>query len=360
MTQLGWGFLGTGNIARQFAGGMASAQRGSLIAVASRSADSAQSFASKFNISSGYGSYDAMLRDPNVQAVYVSLQNSMHHEWTIKCLRAGKHVLCEKPFARDASESEEMFDVAQREGRVLMEAFMYRSHPQTLGVLDAIRRGEIGDVKLMKLSFCYRTNKIDDNVRFSHELAGGALMDVGCYCINLARAVARCVAQPPSAVGDGSPAEGGCATYAEPSAVQAHAVMHESGVDEQLTATLQFPNDILATMSCGMRVQADNAAQICGTDGFIEIPWPWKPPAGKAGFTIARSTPPRQDNTKAAGPPPRQWFSTEADRDLYAMEADDFAEAVLDGKPPRISREDTLGNMHVLDQMRAQIGLRWH
>jgi predicted dehydrogenase len=338
MTQLGWGILGTGNIARQFAGGMASAQRGSLIAVASRSADSAQSFASKFNISSGYGSYDAMLRDPNVQAVYLSLPNSMHHEWTIKCLRAGKHVLCEKPFARDASESEEMFDVAQREGRVLMEAFMYRSHPQTLGVLDAIRRGEIGDVKLMKLSFCYRTNKIDDNVRFSHELAGGALMDVGCYCINLARAVAG----------------------VEPSAVQAHAVMHESGVDEQVTATMQFPNDILATMSCGMRVQADNASQICGTEGFIEIPWPWKPPAGKAGFTIARSIPPRQDQPKtAASPPPRQWFSTEADRDLYAMEADDFAEAVLDGKPPRISRDDTLGNMRVLDQMREQIGLNW-
>jgi predicted dehydrogenase len=316
---------------------MASARRGTLAAVASRTADSAQSFASKFNISSGYASYDAMLRDPNVQAVYLSLPNSMHHEWTIKCLRAGKHVLCEKPFARDARESEEMFDVAQREGRVLMEAFMYRSHPQTLGVLDAIGRGEIGQVKLVKLSFCYRTNKIEGNVRFSHELAGGALMDVGCYCISLARAVAQ----------------------SDPVDVQAHALMHPSGVDEQVAATLKFAGGLLATMACGMRVQADNAGQICGTEGYIEIPWPWKPPVGKAGFTISRAGPPRQDSAKTTGPPPRQWFSTEADRDLYAMEADDFAEAVLDGKPPRISREDTLGNMRVLDRIREQIGLKW-
>jgi predicted dehydrogenase len=261
----------------------------------------------------------------------------MHHEWTIKCLRAGKHVLCEKPFARDAAEAEEMFDVAKQTGRLVMEAFMYRSHPQTLGVLDAIRRSEIGQIKLMKLSFCYRTNKIDGKVRFSHALAGGALMDVGCYCVNLARAVAN----------------------AEPFQVQAHATMHESGIDEELIASLQFPNAILATMACGMRVQADNSAQICGTEGYIEIPWPWKPPAGKAGFTIARSIPPRQDKASLPAPPPREWFSTEAPQDLYAMEADEFAEAVLDGNPPRISRDDTLGNMRVLDQMRRQIGLKW-
>ncbi len=337
MTLLQWGILGTGNIAGQFAAGIRTARRGALAAVASRSEDSARTFSQKHHIATAHSSYETILRDERVQAIYLSLPNSMHHEWTIKCLRAGKHVLCEKPFARDVAESEEMFDVAKREGRVLMEAFMYRSHPQTLGVLDAIRRGEIGQVKLMKLSFCYRTNKIDGNVRFSHALAGGALMDVGCYCINLARAVAN----------------------AEPSHVNAHAVMHESGVDEQLTASLEFPDGILATMACGMRVQADNTAQICGTEGYIEIPWPWKPPAGKAGFTIARSIPPRQDNPNIPAPPPRQWFSTEADRDLYAMEADEFAECVLDDKPPRIPREDTLGNMHVLDQMREQIGLKW-
>src|SRR4051794_38694370 len=119
--RISWGILGTGNIARQFAVGMASARRGTLLAVASRSAESATSFAEKFKVPSPYGSYDAMLRDPKVEAVYLSLPNSMHHEWTIKCLRAGKHVLCEKPFARDAAESEEMFDVAKQEGRVLME-----------------------------------------------------------------------------------------------------------------------------------------------------------------------------------------------------------------------------------------------
>jgi predicted dehydrogenase len=334
--QLRWGILGTGNIARQFAAGMKTAQRGTVTAVGSRATESAGNFAEMHAIA-GTHDYDGLLADSNVDAIYLSLPNSMHHEWTIKALNAGKHVLCEKPFAMDAAQAAEMFDVAQKRGRVLVEAFMYRSHPYVAAIDAAIAAGTIGQVRLIRTSFCYRTTKIAGNVRFDKSLGGGALMDVGCYCINFARHFASGM----------------------PDRVQASARMHASGVDEMTAATMQFAGGVLASFSCGMGVQADNTAAICGTDGYIEIPVPWKPMPGKGGYIIGRSTPPRQDQKDASAPtpPPRQSFQIDADRDLYALEADDFAQSVLDGKAPTISRDDTLGNMRVLDRIRAEIGL---
>jgi D-xylose 1-dehydrogenase (NADP+, D-xylono-1,5-lactone-forming) len=337
--RLRWGILGTGNIARQFAADVvSSARRSELTAVGSRTSDAARAFAQTFKVPAAHAGYDALLADATVDAIYLTLPNSMHHEWTLKSLAAGKHVLCEKPFAINEAHSREMFDAAERAERVLMEAFMYRSHPQTLGVLEAIGRGEIGRVQLIRASFCYRTTRIDGNVRFSADLAGGALMDVGCYCINLARVVAG----------------------AEPISIFAAATLHERGVDVNTAGTLQFPGGILASFACGMNIQTDNAAYICGDEGFITIPWPWKPPKGQAGYLIARSIPPLQDKKQGAlTPPPRQTIRTEADRDLYALEADEFAAAVLDGVPPRVSRDETIGNMRVLDAMRQQIGLHY-
>jgi predicted dehydrogenase len=259
----------------------------------------------------------------------------MHHEWTIKALASGKHVLCEKPLAVNAQQAEEMFDAAQKAGRLLVEAFMYVSHPQTKAVLETIRSGAIGTVRLVRTSFCYRTNKIDGNIRFSHPLAGGALMDVGCYCLNFSRLIMG----------------------VEPTSANAVARMHESGVDEMTAGVLGFPDGAAGTFSCGMRVQADNTASICGTDGYIEIPVPWKPPVAGAHFTIARSTPPKQDGPAAPSLPPRQTITADATGPLYAMEADDFAAAVLDGVPPAVSRANSLGNMRLLDQIRRQIGL---
>ncbi|MDB5357989.1 MAG: Oxidoreductase [Phycisphaerales bacterium] len=333
-TTLRWGILGTGNIARQFAASFGSARRGVLAAVGSRQSLSAQSFAQAHRIPAAFGSYEQVLHAKDVDAIYVSLPNSMHREWTIRALQAGKHVLCEKPIANNAAEAQEMFDVARRTGRLLMEAFMYRSHPLTLAVLDAVRGGAIGQVRLIRTSFCYRTTRVSGNIRFDPALAGGVLMDVGCYCVNFSRLIAG----------------------AEPSRVQAVGQMHESGVDEIAAAVLQFPGSITATFSCGMSVQADNAAHICGTEGFIEIPIPWKPPVQNATWTLAHSTPPKMDlAAKAITTPPRQTFTVSADRELYALEADDFAQAVFDGKPMRVSEEDSLGNMRVLDALRTQV-----
>ena len=333
--QLRLGIMATGNIAQQFCNGVRSGGRCALAAVGSRSAASAKAFAEKFGIPAAHGSYDGLLNDDRVDAVYISLPNSMHHEWTMKALRAGKHVLCEKPMAVTVAEAEAMFAEARRANRVLVEAFMYVSHPQTAHIMKAVEHGVIGELRLVRTSFTFRTKRVEGNIRFQPGLAGGALMDVGCYCVNFARLFAR----------------------SEVTRVSAVARLHPTGVDEVTSGTMQFANGVLATFNCGMTTQCDNTAHLCGTEGYIAVPWPWKPPATGATYTIAHNVPPRQDQPAASGPPPKQTVTVDAHAELYALEADDFAAAVLDGAPPKVRPEDTLANTRVLEQIRSQIGL---
>ncbi|MGE5611832.1 MAG: Gfo/Idh/MocA family protein, partial [Bacillota bacterium] len=172
---LRWGILGTGNIAQQFATGVRSSRRGALAVVGSRSQQSAQTFAQTHGIPTAFSSYEQVLASPDIDAVYIALPNTLHKEWTLKALQAGKHVLCEKPFAANAAESEEMFDVAEKTGRIVIEAFMYRTHPLTHAVLQTVRQGAIGQVKLIRTSFCYCTRRLQNNIRFNANLAGGSL-----------------------------------------------------------------------------------------------------------------------------------------------------------------------------------------
>ncbi|MCC6681015.1 MAG: Gfo/Idh/MocA family oxidoreductase [Phycisphaeraceae bacterium] len=329
---LRYGIMGAGNIARQFADGVRDAHRSTITATASRSLEKAKAF----NAGTPYGDYAALLDDPQVDAVYVALPNSMHHEWTLRCLAAGKHVLCEKPMASDEAQTREMFDAAQRAGLLLMEAFMYRCHPQTHAVLEQVRSGAIGKLKLIRTAFCYSTGKPQGNIRFDAALAGGALMDIGCYCISMARLLAGC----------------------EPTAMHAVGRLGASGIDEYATGVLDFPGDVIAEFCCGMTVQTNNTAIICGDEGYLEIPWPWKPQAERAVFIRDGQVPPRQDSGKQSRQP-RQEFVVNAGRPLYAVEADDFAQSVLDGKPLTVSKQDTLGNMHVLDELRRQVGVKF-
>jgi len=238
-------------------------------------------------------------------------------------------VLCEKPLATSSAEAEEMFDAADRAGRVLVEAFMYRAHPQTLAAVKAIRGGAIGQVRLIRTSFCYRTKKIEGNIRFDPTLAGGALMDIGCYCLDFSRLIAA----------------------VEPTGVVAQAIIGPQGVDTMASGSVTFENDILANFACGMSAQADNAALICGDEGWIRIPVPWKP-GSTSGFTIERQTPPRQDGAPA-GPPPLERVEIREERDVYAIEADAFADIVLNHATPFMSKADSLGTMRLLDGVRA-------
>ena len=334
---LRWGFLGTGNIARQFAEGLAGAEDSRAVAVGSRRADSASGFSRTHGIERAHASYEALLGDTGVEAVYLSLPNSMHHEWTLKALRAGKHVLCEKPLARTAAESEEMFDAAAKAGRLLVEAFMYRSHPLLHAVTERIDRGAIGQLLLIRASFCYCTTKIEGNIRFDRALAGGALMDVGCYCVDFARLFAG----------------------AEPTAIHAAAHKHETGVDDRVAGTISFANGVLASFNCGMTLHADNTASLCGSAGFIEIPVPWKPPARKARFLLKHSQRPLQDGSSQPMAPPVETFEVDAPKPLYALEADDFAASVRHNRPPTITRGESVGNMKILDEIRGQTGLEF-
>lgn len=330
--------MGTGNIARQFVSGLQNSPRHLVTAVGSRSPDAAKSFAAQNSIPVAFGDYESLLRDKSYDALYLSLPNSMHHDWTIRALSAGKHVLCEKPFAVTVDQAAEIFEAAEFSGKQVIEAFMYRAHPQTIETLKAVESGVIGDVKLIRTSFVYRTQRIAGNIRFDASLAGGAVMDVGCYCVNFSRAVAK----------------------SEPVEIKAIGQLHENGVDELASVVMKFANGIAAEFTCGMRVQGDNTAWICGTDGHISIPVPWKPQPGKAHYVIGRATPPKQD--LAAGvvaPPPRQVVEIADNRDVFLVEADAFADSVLDGKPPFITREDTLGNTRVLAEVRKQIGLNY-
>ncbi len=330
---LRWGILGTGNIARQFAAGVKGSARGVLAAVGSRSSTSAAEFAKVFQAPVAHGSYDALLDDPSYDALYISLPNTMHHEWTIKALRAGKHVLCEKPISVTLDEAREMFAVADECGRTLIEAFMYRAHPQTIKALQLVRSGVIGNVKLVRSSFCYRVRKTDGNIRFDASLAGGALMDVGCYCLSLSRMI----------------------TGEEPSELYGVNTRHPSGVDEQTSAVLKFPSGAVAEFTVGMMTQADNAAYICGDEGYLKIPVPWKPIPGRGEVILSHSIPPRQDNPAAKPTIPEPTvYQIDDDRPLYGIEADAFADSVVDSAPPFVSVQDTLGNMACLERLRGQ------
>lgn len=335
-SKLRWGLLSTGNIAGQFAHGLAGARRGRAISVASRTRKSAEQFAEQYGIEKAHGSYEALLDDDEVDAVYLALPNSMHHAWTLRALESGKHVLCEKPMACSAAETEQMFDAADRADRVLVEAFMYRSHPLLHAAVDQVRRGAIGRLRMIRTSFCYCTKRIEDNIRFDRGLAGGALMDVGCYCIDFAQWLAE----------------------AEPAAADATGHIHATGVDDVVVGTLRFADGLVASFTCGITVHADNTAYLCGDEGYIEIPVPWKPPTEKARYVVKHSPPPRQDKPAVVVPPPIQAFEVDGLKPLYALEADDFAATVLDAAPPRVTREQSMRTARTLDQLRNQIDTR--
>ena len=342
MSKLRFGILSTGNIARQFIEGInGGAERAQVVAVGSRSIDSAKAFADQYGIATAHGSYDDVLADPEVDAVYNALPNLYHKEWTLKALAAGKHVLCEKPMGMDAAEVREMFAAAEASGKLLIEAFMYRTHPQTQAVIQAVRDGAIGNVKTIRATFCYRTHKIQGNTRFDQSLGGGAIMDIGCYCVDLCRQI----------------------TGENPSKILASGRLHEStdggAIDVSASGVLQYPSGIDATFTCAMDTQASNLAQICGDDGYIEVPVPWKPTEGKSTWTLRVMQKPRQDGVPDEAGEELTTYTNEADKPLYALEADAFARAVLDGEPPFMTAEDSIGLADVLDELRRQVGVVW-
>ena len=315
---LNWGILSTARINRKVIPAIRAVKGATAFAVASRSEEQATEYASEDDIPKAFGSYEALLADPKVDCVYIPLPNSLHAEWTIKALEAGKHVLCEKPLASDAQEAEKIADAAKRTELVCFEAFMYRFHPQWERTRTLIDTGEIGDLKAMHASFGFA---LDDtsNVRLRGELAGGSLMDVGCYCINAARQVSR----------------------AEPIGVCATAFYHEeTGVDNAMAGTLEFPNRFLVTFDCGFTAAYRHTATIIGTEGTIHLSHPWTPgPDEETTLTL----------TRAEGE--ETYVIPSADE--YALEVEHFCNVVRGEEPElRWGIDDGVRQMRVLDALR--------
>jgi D-xylose 1-dehydrogenase (NADP+, D-xylono-1,5-lactone-forming) len=307
---LNWGLLSTANINRALIPPLRASRRNRLVAVASRTKDSADRYGREWKISHAYGSYEELLADPEIDVVYNSLPNHLHAEWTIKAVEAGKHVLCEKPLALSVEEVDAVKAAAQRNGRVVAEAFMYRHHPQTLKALELVRSGALGTLKLIRGSFSYVLSRESD-VRNQPDLGGGSIWDVGCYPINFARLL----------VGE------------EPLEVFGWQVIGPTGIDETFVGQMKFANNIHMQFDSSFVTHFNNYMEIVGNQGMLDIPEPAKPRTEEKIYLT------RGDQ--------RETIEFKSDM-LYLYEVEDMADAILLGRAPRISLDDSRGNIMVI------------
>jgi D-xylose 1-dehydrogenase (NADP+, D-xylono-1,5-lactone-forming) len=302
------GILSTARINRPILAAAHNLDEVEVVAVASRDEARARAYASEHGIERAYGSYDALLADAEIDAVYISLPNSMHVPWSIRALEAGKHVLCEKPLSPDPAAVEQAFDVAERAGLVLMEAFMYRHHPQTKRLAELVEGGAIGELRLVSSSFSFPLTELA-NIRMSAELEGGALLDVGCYCVNVTRLLAG-----------------------EPESVYGEAVRAGSGVDVRFVATMRFPGDVPAHFDCGMDVPRRFWLEAVGSDASIFVPSPFT--IDREGFELRRG-----DDV--------EWIEVES-ADRYQEQLDNFAAAIRGEAEPLLGRADSVNQARTL------------
>ena len=304
---LRWGLLGTARINRMIIPPLRVSPANRLLAVASRDPGKAAAYAREWGIARAHGSYEALLAEPEVDAVYVPLPNHLHAEWTIRAARAGKHVLCEKPLALSVDEVDAMASAAREAGVVLAEGFMYRHHPQTLKVRALVQDGAIGRVRFVRGTFSFPLTRPGD-VRLRPEWGGGCLWDVGCYPLSFTRFVLG----------------------AEPLEVFGRAVLGETGVDETFAAQLVFPHDVLAQVDAGFRAPLRAELEIAGTEGTILVRRPWRPALG---VPVLLNRKGETEELAVGG------------GDRYRLEIEDLADAARDGRSPRISLAESRGNV---------------
>ncbi|MCH2061505.1 MAG: Gfo/Idh/MocA family oxidoreductase [Verrucomicrobiales bacterium] len=337
-TKLNWGILATGHIAGAFAEGVQHSRSGRLAAVASRSQESADRFADQFGgIANRHPSYDLLLEDPDVEAVYIATPHPMHKEWAIRAAQAGKHILCEKPIGMDLDEAEQIIAAARENDVFLMEAYMYRCSAQTAEIVRLISEGAIGEVKSIEASFSFDIGPNPDGRHLNKALGGGGILDVGGYPMSMAMLVAGV------ACGKG---------YAEPDAIKAVGHLGETGVDEYTSAVALFPGGITARLSCGVALEEPINVSIAGTEGRIFVPLPWKP-AQKGGATQLQLFRPGNDDPEV--------IEVVSGDHLYGAEADTVAR-YLDARQacsPAMGWDETLGLMRALDAWKAEIGLSY-
>lgn len=334
--KIGWGIIGPGTIAKAFAGGIVHSETGVLRAVASRN-PTRPGLNEGFEGARIVDGYEALLTDPEIDAVYIATPHPIHAEWAIKCAEAGKHVLCEKPIALSAFEADAVFDAARKAGTFMGEALMYRLHPQTQQMLDLIKSGVIGDIRMIKSSFGFNFDGPATHRLLANDLGGGGILDVGVYPASMARLIAG--------IAEGKP-------FADPVTTSGMARLGETGVDEWASAILKFASGIIAEISCSVRVQQDNVLRILGSKGMMEIADFWFATGRQGG---------RSQIAMRFADGSEQVVEVEEERWLYGFEVDAAGEAIRAGRQefeaPGMSWADTLGNMRVCDKWRRDAGL---
>ena len=308
--RLNWGLLSTAKINRALIKPLNASKRTRLLAVASRSISSAEAYAREWNIPRAHGSYEALLADPEIDVIYNSLPNHLHAEWTIKALRAGKHVLCEKPFALTLAEVDAMSQAAHETGKVLAEAFMYLHHAQTLKIKEIVDSGVLGKLQLIKGAFTFTLTR-EGNYRWMEEMGGGSIWDVGCYPISFARMI----------IG------------AEPVEVFGWQLTGQGGSDESFVGQMRFKDEVHMQFDCGFRSPSRSFIEIVGTDATLNIPNPFKPGLKNEIHFIQNE---KTQKIKING------------SELYSGEVEDICDAILNNRPPRISLADSRGNTSVI------------
>jgi D-xylose 1-dehydrogenase (NADP+, D-xylono-1,5-lactone-forming) len=306
-----WGIVSTADINRNVIPGAKESPKIDLVAVASRERRRAESYAREWGIEHAYGSYEELLEDPEIEAVYISLPNTLHCEWSIRAVEAGKHVLCEKPLSRHPAEVEAAFDAAARADRILMEAFMYRHNPQTKRLAELVAEGAVGELRVVRSTFSYALYDAG-NIRLRTDVEGGSLMDVGCYCVS------------------GSRLLGG-----EPETVYGQALIGETGTDWVFTGTIRFPRDVFALFDCGTALASRDELEAVGTEGslFLDDPWHCRRPVIEL-----RS----EDGVERIELEPR---------DSYRLELENLSDAIRGEAEPLLGRNDALGQARTIEAL---------
>jgi xylose dehydrogenase (NAD/NADP) len=310
-----WGILSTADINNKLLAGAALSSAVDVVAVGSRDLGRAEAFAGRHGIPAAYGSYEQLLADPSVEAIYNPLPNTLHCEWSIKALEAGKHVLCEKPMSSDPAEVEAAFDAAERTGFLLTEAFMYRHHPQAKRLKELVAEGAIGDLRLIRSVFSYGLFDTS-NIRLRTDVDGGSLMDVGCYNVS------------------GSRLLGG-----EPEAVFGRAYIGPTGTDWAFMGSLRFPGDVLALFDCATCLTGRDELEAIGSEGslFLDDPWHCVNPV------IELRTPGGVERIAVEPGNP------------YQLELEDLGRAIRTGSTPLLGREDAVAQARVIAALRRSV-----
>jgi predicted dehydrogenase len=307
-----WGVLSTARINDLVIRGARKSDRVDVLAVASRDQARADEYARRNGYERAYGSYEALLEDADVEAVYVSLPNSLHVEWSIRALEAGKHVLCEKPLDRRPEAVERAFDAAEHADRLLMEAFMWRHHPQSRRLKELVDDGAIGELRLVRSEFSFQLRRLED-VRLRPELQGGSLLDVGCYCVSAARLLAG-----------------------EPELVYGTQVLSTSGVDVRFAAALRFPGEVLAHFDCAFDLPFRAVVEAVGSEGSLVASDPFILGDGR------RLELRRGDGVEQVGV---------GHTNKYQLEFENLSDAIRGRAQPLLGREDAVGQARTLDAL---------